>query len=604
MRGTTTWAGLAIAAAMAMAGCGSNKDDGGGPGPSRSGAAPAATVAPETANEGKRGGDITFLAAGDVDFLDPGQTYYQFTIQIHGAISRSLYAISPVEGNEAPVPDLAAEAPEISPDNKTLTIKLREGVKYAPPVDREVTSADVKYAIERAFTTNVPNGYASLYFSEIEGAPKSPVKLAELESFPGLQTPDDHTLVIKLTEPVAARVALALVMPITIPVPEEYASKFDAETPTTYDQYVAFSGPYMVENDPKTGEVTGREPGKSISLVRNPNWDADTDFRPAYLDSIKIDEGNTDSVVTARRALAGQHLLCCDSSLPPPIILRDVMRKTPEQTGSVPGLGMYWLAMNSKKPPLDNINVRKAIIAAADRDAMQQVRGGPAAGTVASHFLPPGLPGFEESGGLEGFEDLDFLASTSGDMAVARKYMDLAAKDGVPIEDGKYVGNEELDLVVSNSTESLKQAQVDANEVEKLGLKVKIRQVPQDTLYSKFCTVPKNEPAFCAGVGWFPDFPDPESMMAAPFGPVTPAANNNMSLLPFDEVHEAMAAASAIQPGPERAQAWADINHDITEQAPLVPQNYNNVLMLQSADMHGVMNPFVQAWDLSFSSVK
>ena len=41
----------------------------------------------------------------------------------------------------------------------------------------------------------------------------------------------------------------------------------------------------MVENDAQ-GKLIGYKPGKSIHLVRNPNWDKDTDFRPAYLDEI------------------------------------------------------------------------------------------------------------------------------------------------------------------------------------------------------------------------------------------------------------------------------------------------------------------------------
>ena len=41
----------------------------------------------------------------------------------------------------------------------------------------------------------------------------------------------------------------------------------------------------------------GRDPGKSIEIVRNPNWDESTDFRPAYLDEIRIEEGNDDLTV-------------------------------------------------------------------------------------------------------------------------------------------------------------------------------------------------------------------------------------------------------------------------------------------------------------------
>ena len=50
--------------------------------------------------------------------------------------------------------------PEISEDGKTVTVKIKKGVMFSEPVSREVTSADVRYGIERAFTAAVGNGYA------------------------------------------------------------------------------------------------------------------------------------------------------------------------------------------------------------------------------------------------------------------------------------------------------------------------------------------------------------------------------------------------------------------------------------------------------------
>ena len=50
----------------------------------------------------------------------------------------------------------------------------------------------------------------------------------------------------------------------------------------------------MIENNAE-GEAIGYEPGKSIHLVRNPNWDPETDFRPAYVDEIQVTEGFTTS---------------------------------------------------------------------------------------------------------------------------------------------------------------------------------------------------------------------------------------------------------------------------------------------------------------------
>ena len=164
----------------------------------------------------------------------------------------------------------------------------------------------------------MPSGYATSYFADIKGAPDGPGKF---KSIPGIKTPDDRTIVFELDKPTAVTVASALVMPITIPVPQEYAEKYDSKSPSTYDQYTVFTGPYMVRND-ASGKVVGRDPGKLIELVRNPNWDASTDYKPAYLDEIRIEEGNDDLTIASRRTLQGDGLMCCDSGQPPIAILR------------------------------------------------------------------------------------------------------------------------------------------------------------------------------------------------------------------------------------------------------------------------------------------
>ena len=46
-------------------------------------------------------------------------------------------------------PDLAEGPPEIASSGKEITVKLKHGIRFSPPVNREVTSEDVKYAFER-----------------------------------------------------------------------------------------------------------------------------------------------------------------------------------------------------------------------------------------------------------------------------------------------------------------------------------------------------------------------------------------------------------------------------------------------------------------------
>jgi peptide/nickel transport system substrate-binding protein len=580
--------GLLAVFALVAAGCGGDDDEGGDTGGAQGGAP----------TEGQQGGDLTFLAAADVDYMDPGQTYYSFAYQIHYQTQRPLYSFSPDDPDNAK-PDLAEGDPQISEDKKQITVKLKTGIKYSPPVNREVTSEDVKYAFERAFSANAPSGYATSYFADIVGAPTEPTK--GVKPIEGIEAPDPQTLVIKLKRPVAVSMAAALVMPITMPVPKDYAEKFDQKTPTDYNQYVAFTGPYMVKNDPNTGKLTGWDPGKRIELVRNPNWDKATDYRPAYLDTITVEEGNDDLTVAARRTLEGERIMCCDAGQPPIPILKRALTSNKEQLGRVSGGGTRWIALNTTQKPFDNINVRKGVIAGFDRNALRLTRGGEEIGPIAQGFIPPGIPGHEESGGEAGFTDIDFMQNPEGDPALQKKYFDAAKAEGVDIANAG-----ELLTIATNADPGNQTAQVAQGQFQKMGFKLNYRKVPQDTLYTKFLGVPKTNYVIGPNVGWFKDFNDPQSLLEPTFkgDAIKPQGNVNWSLLDDDAIDDAMTEASLIDPGPERNQAWADINKMIVEKAVAIPYSWDDNVQLWSKDVQGVMNEYLLGVDFSHTSLK
>ena len=590
---------LALTLAAGMTACGSSDSGAGDKGTSGQ----AAGGLGEKPGTGKKGGTLTVLAAGDVDYVDPGQVYYAFGYMLHYAVNRTLYSYGPGD-NVKPRADLADGEPQVSADKKTVTVKLKSGVRYAPPVNREVKAADVKYAFERAFSSHVPSSYATIYFKDIEGAPTQP---SAIKDIPGIQTPDDHTIVFKLTKPSAALLVQAIAMPISTPVPAEYARKFDAKSPSTYDQYVAFTGPYMYKNDPKTGKLTGRQPGRSIQLVRNPNWDAKTDYRPAYLDAIDVQEGNADAVSSSRRILSGSHVIQGDGTAPAPII-KQALSKNKSQIAFIPGGGYRMIAMNSSIKPFGNLDVRKAVLAASDRTALQLTRGGTSAGDLATHFLPPAFPGYDEAGGAKG-TGADFLANPRGDMALAKKYM-LAAKQADPSlsisADGMWTGSDPLLMVATNADPGKKTAEVALGQFQKLGFKIKFRIVPQDTLYTKFCNVPKAQVVICPNVGFFKDFNDPQALLDPVFNGknILPANNSNWSQLNDPAINEAMAKAAQLDPGPERSRAWGQIDDMVTKQAPAIPYLWDKIPTVKAADVRGVVNEYSTSWDLSFSSLK
>jgi peptide/nickel transport system substrate-binding protein len=578
---------VVAALALVIAACGGS-DNGGGGGTSSS--AGGGGAAQETG--GKQGGVLKQLGSTDVDYLDPGHTYYTAGYQVAYATQRPLYSVKP--GETAPIPDLAASKPEISSDLKQITVKIKPNVKFSPPVNRAVTSKDVKYAFDRFFSANVGGQYPS-YFSSVAGVPSEPTK--GVKSISGVTTPDDQTIVFKLSQPQAVSVAAALVMPITMPVPEEYAKKFDEKSPSTYNEHVVATGPYMVKNDAE-GKTVGYQAGKSIDLVRNPNWDKSTDYRPAYLDEIQMTTNESDASIAAQQVLTGSHMTL--DTDPPAAQLKDAVTNRKGQYVQVPSGGYRWLPLNMTIKPLDNVNVRKAILAAFDREAVRRVRGGKFTGDIATHFLPPGIPGFEQAGGLKG-PPLDFLAQPRGNMTLATNYM---KKAGYP--SGKYTGNDNLLLVTENADPGKSQGQVAKAQLEKLGLKVTLRTVPQDAMYTEWCQVPAKKVAICGDAAWFKDFLDPQSMLEVTFkgaNIVKSGGNNNLAQLDDKQVDTAMDKASGLQ-GAARLDAWGNIDKMITATAAAVPLIWNKTTLIWSKDVNGVASNYFNTIDFAWTSLK
>ena len=580
---------VAAALALVIAACGGS-DNNGASGGTSSSSSTGGGAAQETG--GKQGGLLKQLGSSDVDYLDPGHTYFTAGYQVAYVTQRPLYSFKP--GQTVPVPDLAAAKPEISSDLKTITVKIKPNVKFSPPVNRAVTSKDVKYAFDRFFSANVSGQYPS-YFSSLEGAPSTPTK--GVKSIAGVTTPDDQTIVFKLSRPEAVSVSAALVMPITMPVPEDYAAKFDAKNPSTYNSHVVATGPYMVKNDAQ-GNTVGYQAGRSIDLVRNPNWDKTTDYRPAYVDEIQMTTNESDASISAQQVLTGSHMTL--DSDPPAAQLRDAVTSKKGQFVQVPSGGYRWLPLNTTIKPLDNINVRKAIVAAFDREAVRRVRGGRFIGDIATHFLPPGIPGFEEAGGLKG-PPLDFLANPRGDLALATNYM---KKAGYP--SGKYTGNDDLLLVTSNADPGKSQAQVAQAQLEKLGLKVTLRTVPQDSMYTEWCQVPAKQVAICGDAAWFKDFLDPQSMLEVTFkgsNIVKAGGNNNLAQLDDKQVDAAMDKATLLQGAP-RLDAWGNVDKMITATAAAVPLVWDKTTLIWSKDVNGVANEYYDTIDFAYTSLK
>jgi peptide/nickel transport system substrate-binding protein len=90
---------------------------------------------------GVKRGTLRVVNHSDVEALDPGIAYGAADFALLRGMVRELYSFdSRLEGEAAltPVPDLADGPYQLSPDGRTYTFRIRRGVRYDLPVEREV----------------------------------------------------------------------------------------------------------------------------------------------------------------------------------------------------------------------------------------------------------------------------------------------------------------------------------------------------------------------------------------------------------------------------------------------------------------------------------
>jgi len=606
------WAVLALGGAMSLVlvGCGGSRNAN-----TRTALSPSArTVRPardgsgEDLTDGTRGGVLTVLDHADFTHLDPGQSYNTGDYAVIYATQSPLYFFPPNSPTHA-VPLLAAGPPVISDGGRTVTVHIRRGVRFGPPVNREVTSAAVAYAIERGANPNVVNPYFPAYFHYIVGAEK-----AAGGPISGISLPDRYTIVFHLTGSYGSFFVGALSLPLSAPVPKEFAAPLDAKKPTEYGSvYEAATGPYMLKAD-KAGKFLGigYVPGRSATLVRNPNWSAsDGDPRPAYLDGINISIGGDPNVI-GRQVLAGTHMVQNDP--PAAAVVKLAYQDYYDQLVAVPGAATSYTALNNKQGPFANADVRRALWAALDRSAMVRATGGDVVGEIGTHFIYPGSLGYSQAGGDLG-PQVDYNEYPAGSMAVAEKYMKLA---GYPT--GKYTGSHTVTVVGATGDPNSEVAVIVNTTLQRLGFPTSFRLVDISTMYTKFCGSPAQEVDVCPTVEWIRDWSDPQTILDPTFAGynIVSGGNANFGQVSWQDgpggpypgqattpLDKAMRTAEATVGTPARAAAWANIDRMLTEDAVAVPWDFVKGATIESADVRGINDLWNEGfWDYNYTSLR
>ncbi|MDQ2847877.1 MAG: ABC transporter substrate-binding protein [Actinomycetota bacterium] len=568
-------------------------------------------AAGQTLGQGKKGGTLTVYSSEDFQHLDSGQTYFANDYAVMYDIQRPLFIYSPNSLTRLE-PDLATTIPTIAnggitDGGKTVTVHIQKDVHYAPPVNREVTSADVAFAIERGANPNVGNPYFPSYFGSGSTAPLIGAQSTAYKGgpIPGIQTPNTYTIVFHMTKPGAPTLIQALFLPLSAPVPPEFVKPLDKKTPTTYGaQYLTATGPYLIKEITKSGlfQGIGYQTGKSLSLVRNPNWNPSAYSAgykpPAYLDAINVNIGG-DATVIGQQVLKGSHTVQLDT--PAQSIVKLAYQQYPSQITFTPGAGDHYVTIDNHSGVFTNENLRKAFWANLNRAAIVKARGGSITAQPMTHFLYPGVQGFDQAGGYPG-PQVDFNANVNGDHTVACKYMKLAGYPSCKYTDGKTV------QVVSSSNGNVPAiTQIVNSALTGLGFTTHVSEVDQSVMYTKYCQVPKQEIDACPAQGWIRDFADPLSVLYATFyGPsITPNGNPNQGQVNDPQINAAIKAAALTVDPVARVQAWADVDKQLVAKAVAIPEEFDNQPNVRSQDVIGINDLWNEGtWDFAFSSLK
>jgi peptide/nickel transport system substrate-binding protein len=135
---------------------------------------------PADAAQVKQGGALTVALSADPDKLDPTLSRSLYSRYVFHTMCEKLYDLGP---DAKIVPQLATALPTISADGLSLTIPLKQGVKFAD--GGTLDSNAVKISINRGLT--------------LAGSGRK----SELGPITSIETPDPNTVVIKLSKPFA-----------------------------------------------------------------------------------------------------------------------------------------------------------------------------------------------------------------------------------------------------------------------------------------------------------------------------------------------------------------------------------------------------------------
>lgn len=303
---------------------------------------------------------------------------------------------------------MLAESMEQSEDAMKMTVKIRQGIKFTN--GDELKASDVKFSFDR--------GMNSSYFYGVE----------DIE---GVDIIDDYTVDIRYKEPTA------------------YMEKYIALIFVVNEKEVTAAGEEFgnsIEGVIGTGayKITSWEKGQNLTFTRNEDyWQGEVPIKDM---TIKIIADQSTAALALEK---GEINYIFDGD---PVIAKTLENAANVQIVTAPQNSNTFISMNCGKPPFDNVDLRKAVAYAINKeDIVIIAKEGNAEST--GHFVLEAMEGHAED-----------VFSPEQDLEKAKEYLEKAGyKDGLTV------------TFISYDDESARSGAVIQDELSQIGITVEIQ---------------------------------------------------------------------------------------------------------------------------------
>jgi peptide/nickel transport system substrate-binding protein len=544
--GLGSLAGLVVLA-LAAAGCGSSA-------PSTSNTSSAPT--------GHAGGTFTILANSAFGVADPAQNYtleeWQLLINTHDGLVGFAH-VGGLPGTKI-VPDLATSIPTPTNNGKTYLFHIRKGIKFSN--GQVLKPSDFVTTFERQFTVPGPTSF----YSDIVGASSCSTKGCNLAKAGGVVANDSaYTLTLNLT---AADPELM----DQLSLPFAYAVPADTPLKLTGNNVPPGTGPYMWKSyNPNTEAVLVRNPyfhvwSKVAQPAGNPNEIIEKYGLQVSDEVTEVQNGEAQEVFDGDSIPSDQL-----ATLNSPQYASQVHVNTLTAD--------WYMALNTTKPPFNNVLARQAINDAANRTAYVKIAGGPSLAVPACQILPPNFPSYTP-----------YCPYTTGSQTTwsgpnVAKAKQLVKQSGTAGE--KVVVNSTNDQTGTALAEQM------VSDLNAIGYKASTQLLSATNQYPFVQNSANSSKWNVAWSAWYQDYPAPSDFLNVLLGCGTIHKNSDASpniaefcdpsiqkLINQAEGEEATDPSGA-------AKLWTTIDHEDTQQAPWVDLYNPKQIDFLAKNVHG-----------------